>query len=77
VGAGDAFSAAFLHGHQIGWPIERTATFANALGAIVASRAGATPIWTTDECLQPMATSSAAWPILGVVRQPHTATANG
>jgi len=60
VGAGDAFSAAFLHGHQIGWPIEKTTTFANALGAIVASRAGATPIWTIDECMQLMATSSAA-----------------
>lgn len=52
VGAGDAFSAAFLHGLQFGWPMERTASFANALGAIVASRAGATPIWTTEECLQ-------------------------
>lgn len=55
VGAGDAFGAAFLHGHQIGWPIEHTASFANALGALVASRAGATPVWTTDECLQLMA----------------------
>lgn len=52
VGAGDAFSAAFLHGIQLGWPMERTAAFANALGAIVASRAGATPDWTQDECLQ-------------------------
>lgn len=54
VGAGDAFSAAFLHGLQLGWPMERTASFANALGAIVASRAGATPMWTTEECLQLM-----------------------
>jgi fructokinase len=52
VGAGDAFTAAFLHGYQSGWPIEKTATFANALGAIVASRAGATPVWTIDECLR-------------------------
>lgn len=56
VGAGDAFSAAFLHGHQIGWPIEKTAAFANALGAIVASRAGASPPWTIDECLRMVAT---------------------
>jgi fructokinase len=56
VGAGDAFSAAFLHGHQIGWPIEKTAAFANALGAVVASRAGATPPWTIDECLRMVAT---------------------
>ena len=32
VGAGDAFAAAFLHGHEIQWPAARTATFANALG---------------------------------------------
>lgn len=52
VGAGDAFAAAFLHGFQSGWPAARTASFANAAGAIVASRAGATPVWTMGECLQ-------------------------
>ncbi len=40
VGAGDAFAAAFLHGYHHGWPVLRTARFANALGSIVASRAG-------------------------------------
>jgi len=55
VGAGDAFAAAFLHGYGLHWPIERIASFANALGALVASRAGATPAWTVDECLQLMA----------------------
>ena len=49
VGAGDAFAAAFLHGLELGWPPERTACFANGLGALVASRNGATPEWTTDE----------------------------
>jgi fructokinase len=49
VGAGDAFAAAFLHGLHLGWPIERIATFANSLGAHVASRPGATPPWTLDE----------------------------
>ncbi len=43
VGAGDAFAAGFLHGLDSGWPVERIACFANALGAIVASRPGATP----------------------------------
>ena len=52
VGAGDAFAAAFLHGHYLGWSMGRTASFANALGAIVASRSGATPLWSLDECLQ-------------------------
>jgi fructokinase len=51
VGAGDAFAAAFLHGYHRRWPILRTARFANALGSIVAGRAGATPAWTIEECL--------------------------
>lgn len=51
VGSGDAFASAFLHGYSSGWPITHTARFANALGAIVASRAGATPDWTMDEIL--------------------------
>lgn len=52
VGAGDAFSAAFLHGLGQGWPLERIARFGNALGSIVASRPGATPSWELRECLQ-------------------------
>jgi fructokinase len=59
VGAGDAFAAAFLHGHQLGWSTERTASFANALGALVASRAGATPDWTAEECLDLIAAQRA------------------
>jgi fructokinase len=51
VGAGDAFAAAFLHGLQRDWPIGQIARFANGLGALIASRAGATPIWTIEECL--------------------------
>lgn len=52
VGAGDAFAAAFLHGFHHRWPTLRTARFANALGSIVASRAGATPPWTLEECFE-------------------------
>ena len=51
VGAGDAFAAAFLHGLHRCWPVPETARFANALGSIVASRSGATPHWSLDECL--------------------------
>ena len=50
VGAGDAFSAAFLHGIGQGWDAVRTGRFANAVGALVASRPGATPEWHMDEC---------------------------
>ena len=49
VGAGDAFAAAFLHGLDLNWPLERTAAFANSLGALVASRPGATPEWSLGE----------------------------
>lgn len=52
VGAGDAFSAGFLHGMQQNWTVERAASLANSLGAIVASRAGANPPWETQECLR-------------------------
>lgn len=52
VGAGDAFAAAFLHGYHLGWPVDKMARFANAAGAIVASRPGATPEWTLSDCEQ-------------------------
>jgi len=50
VGAGDAFAAAFLHGIEQGWDARLIGRFANAVGALVASRAGATPKWHMDEC---------------------------
>lgn len=52
VGSGDAFAAAFLHGTARGWPVVEAARFANALGSIVASRAGATPEWTVEEVIR-------------------------
>ena len=50
VGAGDAFSAGFLHGLIRGWELSAVAGFANAVGAIVASRPGATPEWSVEDC---------------------------
>jgi fructokinase len=50
VGAGDAFAAGLLYGLDLHWPPERIASFANALGAMIASRRGATPAWTLEEC---------------------------
>jgi 5-dehydro-2-deoxygluconokinase len=38
LGAGDAFGGSLCHGLLSGWPLERTLQFANAAGAIVASR---------------------------------------
>ena len=51
VGAGDAFSAALLHGLDQEWPLAEIAAFANRVGAVVASRPGATPAWTEAEAL--------------------------
>jgi len=50
VGAGDAFAAGFLYGYHRGWPTGKTARFANAIGANVASHACATPPLTLVEC---------------------------
>lgn len=49
VGAGDAFSAAFLHGLHAGWPPAQIGDFANRLGALVASRPGGAAPWTLGE----------------------------
>ncbi|MGO9520329.1 MAG: carbohydrate kinase family protein [Candidatus Korobacteraceae bacterium] len=51
VGAGDAFSAAFVHGMAQSWDAQLTGSFANAVGVLVASRPGATPEWHIEECL--------------------------
>lgn len=50
VGAGDAFAAAFLHGLARGWAPGEIGDLANRVGALVASRAGAVPLWTLEEC---------------------------
>lgn len=49
LGAGDAFGGALCHGLLEGWPLERTLRFANAAGAIVATR---------HECSSAMPTSA-------------------
>lgn len=51
IGAGDAFSAALLHGLNAGWPTTQIAEFANRVGALVASRPGGTPEWTLEQAM--------------------------
>lgn len=51
IGAGDAFSAALVHGLSSSWPAQRIADFANRVGALVASRAGGAPQWTIQEAM--------------------------
>ena len=38
LGAGDSFGGSLIHGLLHGWPLEKTLRYANAAGAIVASR---------------------------------------
>jgi 5-dehydro-2-deoxygluconokinase len=40
LGAGDAFGGALVHGLLAGWPLERMIRYANAAGALVATRLG-------------------------------------
>lgn len=49
VGAGDAFAAGLLYGFLQQWPLLKIADFANCLGALVASKAGAVPQWRWEE----------------------------
>ena len=44
VGAGDAFTAALITTQLENWPLQAAAEFANRVGALVASRAGAMPV---------------------------------
>lgn len=41
-GSGDAFAAGLLYGKLAGWPFERAARFANAIGALATTAVGAT-----------------------------------
>ena len=40
-GAGDAFAAGFIAGVWLGWPLEKAARLANAVGALCVTKAGA------------------------------------
>jgi fructokinase len=50
VGTGDAFAAAFVHGLGNNWHPWQIGDYANRLAALVASRSGAVPPWTVEEC---------------------------
>jgi fructokinase len=53
VGAGDAFSAAMVHGLSREWSARAVADFANQLGSLIASRPGGIPAWTVSELRVP------------------------
>ncbi|WP_017616022.1 5-dehydro-2-deoxygluconokinase [Nocardiopsis salina] len=58
LGAGDAFGGALCHGLLSGWHVERTTRFANAAGALVASRLS---------CSEAMPATEEVWESLGEV----------
>ncbi|MFC5143674.1 5-dehydro-2-deoxygluconokinase [Streptomyces aureoversilis] len=49
LGAGDAFGGALCHGLLAGWPLERTLRYANAAGALVATRLSCSAAMPTGE----------------------------
>jgi sugar/nucleoside kinase (ribokinase family) len=58
-GAGDAFAAGFIAGVWHGWPLERTARFANAVGALCVTDVGAAGgVCSLDETLAFMESAS-------------------
>jgi 5-dehydro-2-deoxygluconokinase len=60
LGAGDAFGGALCHGLLAGWDIERVMRFANAAGALVASRLACSDAMpTTTEVTELLEASSA------------------
>ncbi|MBX3443061.1 MAG: carbohydrate kinase [Planctomyces sp.] len=48
VGSGDAFTAALIVSLCLDWPLEQAARFANQVGAVVATKVGATPRVAAD-----------------------------
>jgi len=57
-GAGDAFAAGFVAGVYQDWPLEKTARFANAVGALCVTGLGATGgVRSLDETLEFMETT--------------------
>jgi 5-dehydro-2-deoxygluconokinase len=59
LGSGDAFGGALCHGLLAGWPLPLVLGFANAAGALVASRRGcSTAMPTQDEVLALLAASA-------------------
>ena len=58
LGAGDGFGGALCHGLLAGWPLEQTVRYANAAGAIVASRLECSTAMPTPAEVQALLASS-------------------
>ncbi len=60
LGAGDAFGGALVHGLLAGWDPVRCAEYANAAGAIVASRLACADAMPTLDELEQLVTAEGA-----------------
>ena len=60
LGAGDAFGGALVHGLLLGWPLRRTLEFANAAGAVVASRLACADAMPTEAEVEAVLSRTAA-----------------
>jgi 5-dehydro-2-deoxygluconokinase len=60
LGAGDAFGGSLCHGLLHGWPLEKTLRYANAAGAIVASRLECSTAMPTADEVAKLADQTAA-----------------
>jgi 5-dehydro-2-deoxygluconokinase len=60
LGAGDSFGGSLIHGLLRGWPLEKTLRYANAAGAIVASRLECSTAMPTAEEVSELAEQTAA-----------------
>ncbi|MGP3735808.1 5-dehydro-2-deoxygluconokinase [Streptomyces sp. GDS52] len=59
LGAGDAFGGSLCHGLLAGWSLERTMRYANAAGAIVASRLECSSAMPTEDEIEAAVTAGA------------------
>jgi 5-dehydro-2-deoxygluconokinase len=59
LGAGDSFGGSLIHGLLRGWPLEKTLRYANAAGAIVASRLECSTAMPTAEEVAELAEQTA------------------
>ncbi|MEV0694157.1 5-dehydro-2-deoxygluconokinase [Streptomyces sp. NPDC050388] len=59
LGAGDAFGGSLCHGLLAGWSLERTMRYANAAGAIVASRLECSSAMPTEDEIEAAVTEGA------------------
>ncbi|MFI1555281.1 5-dehydro-2-deoxygluconokinase [Streptomyces globisporus] len=83
LGAGDAFGGALCHGLLAGWPLDRIVRYANAAGALVASRlACSSAMPFPDEVEEALAAGAvtadlASRAASGVAAAPETPTSSG